>query len=363
MKIDRLASDSSSGGLRQGWNRFWFSPVEAMQLHRLRVLAGLVFLVWMLAFANQQGAFLSLQGWFDRDAYLELSRKETLVQSAPAPVGWSIFYLADGNGSLFQALYWGSVAIIALFTLGVAPRLTSILTWVVVVSITANPAVSFDADFLMVILAFYLMVGYAFMGLWQSGRSPLERILGPHDALVFTWFRKQDRAPASRSYAANFAIRMLQVHFAVILVASGVTRLQIPDWWAGVAYWYPLHPPFQTTAESYAREQGYAPLYLAGLSLAQYIALAWQIGFPAFAWRGGRWRVVLIGGGVIDWLGSLFLLGLPLFGPFYFIGCLSYLRDEEWRRLSGWFGNRAGRGAEKPFRAAADANKIKVGTQ
>src|SRR5207302_226279 len=163
----------------------------------------------------------------------------------------------------------------ALFMLGMAPRITGILTWIIVVSITANPAISYDADFLMVILAFYLMIGYALMGLWQDGRNLLERIIGPRGALIFSWFGKRDRnGPAPRSFAANLAVRLLQVHFAIIIVTSGVAKLQIPDWWAGVAYWYPLHPPFQTTSESYAREQGYAPLYLAGLSLAQYSALA-----------------------------------------------------------------------------------------
>src|SRR5262249_23695329 len=64
------------------------------------------------------------------------------------------------------------------------------------------------------------------------------------------------------------------------------------------------------------------------LSLAQYVFLAWQITFPLFAWSP-RWRWLLLGGGVLGWLGCAFLYGEPLFGPVYFIGCLSYLTPAE----------------------------------
>ena len=70
--------------------------------------------------------------------------------------------------------------------------------------------------------------------------------------------------------------------------------------------------------------------YFFFLSLAQYAVLAWQFAFPFFAWKR-NFRVLLIGGGVIAWIGSVFIFGLPLFGPFTLLGCLSYLTPEEWR--------------------------------
>lgn len=347
-------------GLLQAWSRFWFTPVEASQLHRLRVFAGVLFLFWILALAGTYHDFLSLQGWFDRGAYLELSRPEPRID-APAPIGWSIFYLAAGSGLAFDLLYWGSVLVVALFTLGIAPRLTSILTWVVVVSLTANPATSYDADFLMVILAFYLMIGYVVMGLWTGQSSLLQRLFGPNDGSVLAWFTRRERHAVRQSYAANLAVRLFQVHFALIIVTSAVAKLQIPDWWAGVAYWYPLHSPFQTTRDSYVREQTSAALLLGFLGLIQYLVLVWQVGFPAFAWRQGRWRIVTVGGGMVGLLGCLFFFGLPLFGPFYLIGCLSYLGADEWLRIRTWFGERLGRGDAGSFRALAQPHKMKVG--
>ncbi len=351
-----------------GWNAFWFAPVSTTVLHRIRFLTGLVLCGWILSFAGNQEAFLSLDGWFDRTAYIETNRPADPNRPdapTPVPIGWSIFYLAGSNRGLFDALYWGSLAIVGLFTLGLATRITGILTWVVVVSFLANPASSYDADFLLGILAFYLMIGYALLGFWNGHLSPLEYVLGPNDAFVFKrWLGDRRAGAAPVSYSANATLRLVQIHFAIIVITSGLHKLQMADWWAGVALWYPLHPPLQTTADQLMQERGTAAVTLWFLSLIQYIALAWQIAFPAFAWRGGRWRVVLIGGAIVGWLGCFFVLGLPLFGPIYLIGCLSYLTADEWQRIAGWFGSRFGMVAAKPARAAAaDSHKIKVGSK
>jgi hypothetical protein len=130
-----------------------------------------------------------------------------------------------------------------------------------------------------------------------------------------------------RSLAANLALRLLQVHFATVMVVSGLHKLQFGEWWSGAAFWYPLHPPFKTTFE---QAQVPNPLtYLSFLSLGAYATLAWQITFPIFAWRP-RWRFLLLGGAVIGWLGMALMYEMPLFGPAICIGCLSYLTPGEW---------------------------------
>jgi hypothetical protein len=333
---ERAAVVAGAGGSR--WGRFWFSSAEPAQLHLLRLLAGLLFLAWMLSFAGHQEALLSLGGWFDRQAYVEASRQEP---APPVPIGWSIFYLAGTNRALFDTLYWGAIVITLLFTLGMATRITGVLTWVCVVSFLANPATSYDADFLLGILAFYLMVGYLLVGFWNGRLTPLEYVLGPHDAFVLSgWFGPPAATGGAtgrrHSYAANVILRLVQVHFAIIVVTSGLHKLQMADWWAGVALWYPLHPPFETTLDMLNRERTVAPFALGVLSFVQYLALAWQIAFPAFAWRRGWWRFVLIGGAIAGWIGTALVLGLPWFGPFYLVCCLSYLHADEWQRVLGW---------------------------
>src|SRR5437867_3836657 len=58
----------------QAWVRFWFAAVDPVGLHCLRLLAGLLFMFWLLAFAGHQGALFGLDGWFDETAYGEAAR-------------------------------------------------------------------------------------------------------------------------------------------------------------------------------------------------------------------------------------------------------------------------------------------------
>jgi hypothetical protein len=310
----------------RSWAAFWFTPADPIGLHAVRFLAGLLFLGWLLTFAGQQDAFFGLQGWLDRQAYREASR---LPEGLPAPAGWSLLYLFGNNSAGLHAAYWLSLIVVAFFAVGLWTRLTSVLTWLIVASFIANPAISHGADFLLGILALYLMIGYVLLGQWGKGPSLASRLLGSADTLIFR--RHPEPQP---SYAANLALRLVQVHFALVVVVSGLHKLQFGDWWSGAAFWYPLHPPFETTPQIIRDEAARATSTLFIMSLAQYVMLAWQIGFPVFAWRK-RWRPVLLLGAVVGWIGSVFLFREPVAGPVLCVACLSFVTPAEWRAILG----------------------------
>lgn len=330
----RLADDGNADGARggpwQAWTRFWFTAVDPRGLHAVRFLAGLVFLAWLAPLTPARAALFRLDGLFDRTARLQAAR---LPGGPPAPLlDWSLTYLGGGDPFAFEVVWWGSLVVLALFTLGVATRLTAPLTWVVVVSFLTNPAIHADVDFLMPILALYLAIGYLLLGQWNRTLAPWERILGPRGTSIFARWRRGASDEEAPSYAANFALRLLQVHFAIIVVASALHKFQFGDWWAGVAWWYPLHRPFEMTAALLQRERPTAGVTLFLLSLLTYIAWAWALTFPLFAFRPARWaRVLLLGGAAVAWLGCALVYGDPTFGPFFAVCCLSYLTPEEWR--------------------------------
>jgi hypothetical protein len=341
-----VKNDLTSASILAGnpWTRFWFTPTPITGMKVVRVLSGLLFCAWLLSFLGHQAELFSLNGFFDDPAYKETIRRQRLAERppmpgvdlpqpsiAPAPIGWSMLYLAGTSDQAFQVLYWASLVVLVLFTLGIGARVTGILTWIVVVSFLANPATSYEADYLLGILAFYLMLGHLFSGVWNGNRSFLGMVFGPCDQMVFARAKGEPRV----SYAANFMMRLLQIHFAIIMLTSALHKLQLAEWWAGVALWYPLHPPFQQTAESLQREAANAPTVLFILSILGYAVLAWQLAFPFFAWRSGRvWRGLLLGGAALGWAGSSLLFKLPLFGPFVLIACLSFLRPEDWAALA-----------------------------
>jgi len=329
----RIEQAAAAGPVRS-WMNFWFAPIDAVGLHFVRIFTGMVLIFWLLSFAGYQDALFGLTGWFDAQAIKDTAR---LPGGAPVPFGWSILYLA-GNETAVHAMYWGSIVILLAFTIGLFTRVTSVLSWVIVVSFTLNPAISFDADFLLVVFAFYLMVGYVLLGQWSRDLSIRDRILGSTDTLLR--IPSANEQPGSRG--ANLAIRLLQVHFALAVCVSALHKLQYGYWWGGVALWFPMHPPLETTFEGVRMGPATRGVYLFTLSAVQYALMAWQLAFPLFAWK--QWaRPLLLAGGILGWIGSVFVFQLPLFGPIYLIGCLAFLTPAEWRTAFGWLGNLGGR--------------------
>jgi hypothetical protein len=317
---------------------FWFRPSDPVALTALRVLSGLVFLAWLLPFAAEPEAWFGLQGWFDAQAYRETAR---LPELPPHLFGWSLLYAAVGP-LWVGSMYWGSVAVLVLFTLGVATRWTGVLTWVAVVSFTANPATAWEAEPLLQMLAFYLMLGHLFQGLRSPGQTWTARLFGPKETWLFGRFWPGTSAAMPGSVAANLAVRLFQVHFALAMLATGLHKLQVAEWWSGLAPWYYLHPPFHT---NWADVRAYSPAdadgYLMAFSLASYLVLAWQIAFPAIAFRPAL-RPVLLSGAACGWIVMGLVLKTPVVGPLVMVACLSYVAPAGWRRLADYLGRLPG---------------------
>jgi hypothetical protein len=311
--------------------RFWFSPVDPVGLHWLRFAAGVFFIASLLPFAGHIDDMIGLGGWFDQQAYRDM---RTLPEGSPFLVSWSIYYLCGTNSLIVAITYWASIGVLVLFTLGVYTRLTSILSWVALASFASNPALAYEGDLFLTMPAFYLMIAYVLLGQRQPNQSWVSRILGPAFPPLLRR-RNAEEIDRGGSVGANLGLRLLQVHFAIVMVTSGLHKLQSGDWWSGVAFWYALYPPLETTAEMVRRHAADATSLLTVLSIGAYATLAWQLGFPFFAWRR-RWGPVLLGGAALAWLGNAFLFRLPIFGPGIFICCLSYLSVDEWRRLNSW---------------------------
>lgn len=311
----------------EAWQRFWFTAVDPIGLDGVRVLAGSLIFCWLAAFAGHQYGFFSLDGWFDRVAYREAS---ILPEEVRPIMSWSLLYLAP-NAITLHVFFFASLITVALFTLGIATRLTSVLTWLIVASFTANPAIFHGGDVLLLILSLYLMVGYLLDGLgtyFADGEERLtagELLFGARGHRIFG-----NRAAARPSVAANVTLRLIQIHLAIVLFSSGVHKLQSSLWWSGAALWFPLHPPFSTSIDDVLASAPNANLIMIVLSFCGYAMIAWEISFPFVMWRPS-WRPIMLTGAALGWFGNVFVFGLPIFGPAIFIGCLAFLPAESWR--------------------------------
>jgi hypothetical protein len=317
------------------WTRFWFTPEGPFGLHVLRVVTGSLVTVWLLTLLPDADALFGLDGWFGKEAFAEARRSPADV---PVRFSWSLLYLVGGSPGAFWAFYLGSVGVLVLFTLGVAPRVTSVLSWLATLSLAASPVFDEEVEVLFRILTLYLAVGYVLTGP-GPGASWTERVLGPWRTFLFA--RREGDAPPS--IGANVALRLLQVHFAVLVVTSALHKLQDSAWWSGVAHWYKMMPPLEATVEQLRAMAGSGWSWLIFFNVTAYATLAWQLAFPMFAWRGGWWRAVLLGGAAVGWIGLAWLYRMPLFGPAFLAACLAYVRSSEWAKARNWLRALGGR--------------------
>src|SRR5262249_22815324 len=153
-------------------------------------------------------------------------------------------------------------------------------------------------------------------------------------SLLAPWLTRQParrgvrESQPQQSHAANLALRLLQIHFAIVVVTGGLHKLQFGEWWSGAALGHPMNPTLEMTRERLSSLAADASTRMLFISVATYVVLAWQLTSPLFAWRP-RWRVVLLVGAVVGWAGSVFLYREPLFGPVLLIASLAYLTPSE----------------------------------
>ena len=302
------------------WERVWLTPADPTPLHVVRCATGVLLLVWLLAHLGHVWALFGVGGVAD----LRLYQFARSAADVPPVQAWSPVYVLGTSPTGIAVQYWLGVAAAAGLAVGVATRVTSMLGWLTAITFTSNPAFYYGADSLLVMLTFYLMVGYACAGL--TGQAPLrERLLGRDDHMLWRWttqLRRGGRPP--RSLAANVACLLLRTHLCLVLVFSALHKLQSPAWWSGTALWFPLHEPFSTSLPELVRSGGDVGRQLLWLSLAAYAVLAWQLSFPLWSGRHGL-RYFPAVGALAGWWGCCWIYDMPLYGAAVFVASLAFL--------------------------------------
>ena len=64
---------------------------------------------------------------------------------------WSLLYMTASNPALLTVIYWSTIGVLVLFTLGIATRVTAVLTWVLLASFVNNPVLLYDPDHLRLV--------------------------------------------------------------------------------------------------------------------------------------------------------------------------------------------------------------------
>lgn len=248
---------------------------------------------------------------------------------------WSIFFhVTDPTAMLI--IHLAFIGIMIMFAAGLFTRVTSILTWLAALCyVHRTNQVLFGLDVMMNINLIYLMIGPSGAALsldrWLAVRRARRVLDGTlrGDAGV----ARAVIAGPQPSVSANFATRLLQIHFCFIYAASGLSKLKGGAWWSHSAIWLTIaNPEFSPTVFAPYR---YLLDFLADhrllaemiMTLGSVYTLALEIGFPFLVWRP-RLRPYMVMAGVLLHTGIAVLMGLTVFGLLMMTLLMSFIPPE-----------------------------------
>lgn len=361
----------------RNWERFWFSAADPATLGMIRLCVGLVTVYVHLVYC------FNLQDLMGKDAFISLETVTQMRKEAPVPIlpgswsdkplksptaeerkyvedyirlwghdprglyskgnlVWSVWYHV--TDPTWMAIVHGCVLVVmVLFTIGFCTRVTSVLTWLMALCyVQRAPTTLFGMDTMMIIALTYLMIG-------PSGAA-----LSVDRLIARWWARRQGRkeqrsSEPERLVSANFAIRLIQIHFCIIYLISGLSKLQGSAWWNGTALWGTMaNASFNPLTVSWYRELlcflcEHRWLWELVMGGGTAFTLILEIGLPFLIWnRQLRWIMVI--GAVLLHTGIALVMGLSGFGLFMLCLLFSFVPSDAVRRMFA----AASRAAERP---------------
>ncbi len=282
--------------LAAGWNRFWFQPADPATLGVIRICTGAMLFYTHLVWGLQLTSFFGRHGWLTPEAV-------GLVQSGS--YAWSYLWWFDSPWALWT-VHVAALVVFAMLTVGLFSRVVSILAWIATLAyIGRATGALFGLDQINVILAMYVAVG-------PSG-----------DAFSVDRWRKARKAaappPVRARWAANLAIRLIQVHMCVIYLFAGIAKLTGPAWWDGTAMWMAFG-----NLEYQSLDMTWMADWPRLMNLMTHLTIYWEIFYCALVWPRLTRPVVLILA-VLLHLGIAVCLGMMTFGLMMLVGNFAFV--------------------------------------
>jgi hypothetical protein len=299
----------------QAWNRFWFLPSDPLTLSLVRVLTGLIAFYTVLTYTPDLVLLFGPDGLLPVEGILRLRGDLT---------SFSYLNWLRTPDQLWAAHVAG-LAVLGLFTVGLFTRVTAILSLVVVLSyVHRAPVLTSEMEPVLAFVMFYLCLGPS--GAYLS----LDRLLARRK----TTATAASAAPTAQitSWAATVAVRLIQVHLAIVYVMMILAQLNENTWWDGTAMWW------------LAGNRQSAMLNLTWLHEHPWLVNAWthsfvlyEAAFVVLAWnRLAAPLMILLG--CFAWCLLAIVTGLAPLAAIMIVASLAFLPPSSLRTLMGGCG-------------------------
>jgi Vitamin K-dependent gamma-carboxylase len=343
--------DTTGPAWLRAWNRFWLTPTDPTGLGFMRILCGLLLFYTHLTYSYDLMSYLGPHGWLDKPTQIYL-RKEAPIylpennwNEAPrqseerGEAVWSIFFHVD-DPNWVVVIHIAILVILLLFTVGLWTRVTSVLAWMgAMCYVQRLPTNNFGQDTMLIILMMYFMI--------NSGAA-----LSVDRWLELRRLRREQGSQANLalmpSWSANLATRLIQVHFCIIYLASGSSKLLGAAWWNGTAMWLTLaNYNFAPMRVGLYNELLYLLsrnewLWQICMTAGVVFTLFTEISLPYLIWSK-RWRPFMVSCSVLMHLGIGLIMGLSVFSLFMLVMVLAFVPPETIRAFVDEWGEKVRR--------------------
>jgi hypothetical protein len=295
------------------WDRFWFTPQQPHTLALIRILGGGMIFYTHLVWSLNLLAFLGPKGWLPTStvALIKQSPPRQSLWSEQVVEGssyaWSYLYYVDSPALLWM-LHIAALIVLAMFTLGLFTRVTSILTFIITLSYCHRLEGSlFGLDQINALIATYVMLG-------QSGAVwSLDRWLAK---------RRGNALPIQPAIGTNIAIRLIQIHMCVIYLFGGIGKARGDTWWEGSALWFAF-----ATLEYQSLDMVWTVHLPWLLALLTHITLFWELAYAFLIWPKLT-RPIMLVLAVLVHAGIGLCMGMKTFGLMMIFANLAFVYPE-----------------------------------
>jgi hypothetical protein len=362
----------AEGAARQV-DRFFFTPADPTTLGFMRIGAGVLTVFVHLCYCFGLLQYVGPHGWADWDvgSWVRHEREVAVPVWNWPKAGepevevydkgqyfWSIYYhVRDPQWIL--AIHYGILVAMVLFTLGFATRVTSVLTWLGAMQyVQRTPGVLlYGLDTMMMIVLLYLMIAPS------GGALSLDRLLKRWRQKRLRGLSSLPELPVEPSVSANFATRLIQIHFCIIYLAAGTSKLVGSTWWGGSApsltllntEFAPFYLPAYVRLLGLLTQQRWLWEILMGVGVV--FTLFTELGFPFLVWlRSFRWVMVCCS--VLLHLMIGLIMGLIVFSLFMMVMVMAFIPPAAMRQFLDAAGQRLRRLVGRRKAAMSGPHKI-----
>lgn len=315
-----------------GWNRFWYTPVDPFPAAVLRIGIGLAafYLIALFSF--------DLLQFFGPHGLLPIESVRAIY-----PENYRLTYFESVQDvATLRLMHYAGLAILAANVVGLWSRVTSVLALIVFMSYFHRaPMLTSVAEPVIAMSLFYLCFAptgaYLSVDAWLRRRREAKIAHAAQeagDSRNINAVKKVRAAAASnaplqgRSFAAAVSLRLLQTHFALIYFLMFLATMQRNEvWWNGKAVWW-----LMARTESAMIDMRWLANYPYAIHAWTTAIVLFYIAFAILIWNRTA-RPLLIALSAPFWIGIALISGLGPFCWAMFVGGLSFVSAEQWRGL------------------------------